>query len=293
MHESLLAWKNYRYLKWFMVLFVISVAVFVSQFSNAAPVSGGTWQGYMLGTVGALLIVLLAFLGIRKRRYRSRLGRVEGWASAHVYLGILVIFLSAMHSALELQSLNVHTLAFWLTFGVVVSGIFGLYVYLHVPILMSGNQSSGYPDLWFEELKELDQRILDTTAGLRGEVVTQILSALRGTELGGSKADQLFGRDRSKFLLSPLSRWKKNTDQRPIIICLAETLPVAQRKGINAESLAEIFEFFGRRQQLLRRLRKDVQYRAILKIWLYFHVPLTFALLVALAVHIFVIFYYW
>ena len=65
MHESLLAWKNYRYLKWFVVLFVISVAVFVSQFSNAAPVSGGTWQGYMLGTVGALLIVLLAFLGIR------------------------------------------------------------------------------------------------------------------------------------------------------------------------------------------------------------------------------------
>ena len=33
------------------------------------PPNGGTWLGYTLGTIGALLIVWLMLFGIRKRRY--------------------------------------------------------------------------------------------------------------------------------------------------------------------------------------------------------------------------------
>ena len=51
------------------------------------PANGGTVLGYTLGTIAALLIVLLAWFGIRKRRYASTLGSVQGWLSAHVYLG--------------------------------------------------------------------------------------------------------------------------------------------------------------------------------------------------------------
>jgi len=40
-------------------------------------------------------------------------------------------------------------------------------------------------------------------------------------------------------------------------------------------------------------MRRDVQLKAMLEIWLYFHVPLSFALLAALAGHVISVFYYW
>ena len=43
----------------------------------------------------------------------------------------------------------------------------------------------------------------------------------------------------------------------------------------------------------MRRIRRDVRLYGWLKIWLYFHVPVTIALLVALVVHILVTFFYW
>ena len=48
-----------------------------------------------------------------------------------------------------------------------------------------------------------------------------------------------------------------------------------------------------RRQAVLRRIRRDIRLRGWLKIWLYFHIPVTFALLFALALHIVSTFVYW
>ena len=48
-----------------------------------------------------------------------------------------------------------------------------------------------------------------------------------------------------------------------------------------------------RRQAVLRRIRRDIRLHGWLKIWLYFHVPVTIALLVALVLHILSTFVYW
>ena len=48
-----------------------------------------------------------------------------------------------------------------------------------------------------------------------------------------------------------------------------------------------------RRQAVLRRIRRDIRLRGWLKIWLYFHIPVTFALLFALVLHILSTFVYW
>ena len=45
--------------------------------------------------------------------------------------------------------------------------------------------------------------------------------------------------------------------------------------------------------QLLTRARQDVRYKAMMDIWLYFHVPLSFALLAALLAHVVAVFYLW
>jgi hypothetical protein len=44
---------------------------------------------------------------------------------------------------------------------------------------------------------------------------------------------------------------------------------------------------------LLGRVRRDISYKAMMDLWLYLHVPLTFMLLVALLAHIFSVFFLW
>jgi hypothetical protein len=48
-----------------------------------------------------------------------------------------------------------------------------------------------------------------------------------------------------------------------------------------------------RRQAVLRRLREEIRLQGWLNAWLYLHVPLTIATLVALIIHVLVTFIYW
>ena len=48
-----------------------------------------------------------------------------------------------------------------------------------------------------------------------------------------------------------------------------------------------------RKEKILDQLRNDLKMRSLLQIWLYIHVPFTFAALAALIIHIFSVFYYW
>ena len=86
-----------------------SIAAYIWHRPPLAP-NGGTSLGLALGTVAALLIVWLMLFGLRKRDYRSRLGTLRGWLSAHVYLGASLIVIGTLHTGFEF-GWNVHTLA--------------------------------------------------------------------------------------------------------------------------------------------------------------------------------------
>ena len=292
-HQSILAWNRYHYLGWFAGVVGASIAIFVSQFDSPLPPNGGTWQGYTLGTIGAVLIVWLTLLGIRKRSYRSRLGTVEGWTSAHVYLGTAVLIISLLHCAAQLASLNVHTMTFWLMLIVVCSGFYGLYVYLHVPEGMSENLGGKYLAHWMNELIDVDRKLAELAVSAQAGWRAEILSALDGTSIGGDRRTQLFRRDRSTMYSAEAGKVVSNRDQAAIINTLSRRIPQAHTDEQQSALLNKAFSLFGNRQLLLRRIRKDMQYKAVLKVWLYLHIPFTVSLLVALFVHIFVIFFYW
>lgn len=288
-HHGLLTYRNSRYLWWALGLLVLSVALY-STHSDLQPANGGTWQGYVLGTIGALLIVWLAVLGIRKRSYSSTVGTVQGWVSAHVYLGTALLVVATLHSGLQV-GWNLHTLAYVLMIVVIASGFFGLYSYINHPRLISQNREGGSRAELFAELFELDKQARAVAQRCAPGVAIAVDTSIERTALGGGLGAQLLGRDDS-FYVRGEGAPVRNVDQQAVIDFVADRLPRAE-KGAEAANLQQLIVTLCRRQAVLRRIRRDIRLRGWLKIWLYFHVPLTAALLVALLLHILVTFVYW
>ena len=296
-HEHLLQYRKARYFWWAAALIVLSIVLYATQ-GDAQPPNGGTWQGYVLGTVGALLIVWLSLLGIRKRRYRSTLGTVQGWASAHVYLGTALLLVATLHCAGQF-GWNVHTLAYALMAGVIVSGFFGVYSYLVYPHRLSINRAGGTRAELFGELYELDKKGRDLARQCDPEVQLVVASAIERTAIGGGVTSQLMGVDRSRIVRrgatggrSTASASTSNRDQQAVIGFVATRVPRANKR-VEAANLQGLLSVLCRRQAILRRIRRDIRLQGWLAVWLYVHVPLTVALLGALTVHILSTFFYW
>ncbi len=296
MHQSILEYKGKRYLFVSIALALICVALYLSQ-NDLHPANGGTWQGYTLGTIGTLLIIWLTALGIRKRRYSSTLGSTSGWVSAHVYLGSTLLIIATLHCAAQF-GINIHTLAYALMTIVILSGFFGLYAYMRYPKVAAENRLEKSRSALFEELSELNTSVRNISKKCDGEIQRVIESALERTSIGGGVISQLFALDFSQIVkyeennIQGSSTLVENNDQQVVIDLIAEKLPRARKQGQPA-ILQQILSMLCRRQALLRRIRKDIQFQSLMKVWLLFHIPLSIALLFALAIHILSVFYYW
>lgn len=289
MHQSFVTYRGGR---WFWIttaLCLIAIGAYALSDSPDPP-NGGTWLGYTLGTIGALLIVWLIWLGRRKRAYASNLGSVQGWTSAHVYLGTGLIVVATLHTGFQF-GWNVHTLAYVLMMIVIFSGFFGVWVYLRYPLVLSENSGGKSRGELYREVAEIDKQLLKQADKLGSEVETAIASAIERTEVGGSALDQLRAVDTSKVML-PGKGLTSNFEQQPIIDFTVDRLAQTSHRE-QAELLREIANQLGARGRMLRRIRRDVQIQALLRIWLYVHVPIAFACLAALVAHIISVFLYW
>jgi hypothetical protein len=296
MHQGVLRYAGARYLWWSLALVAAALALYLTQ-RGAHPPRGDTWQGYTLGTVAALLVVWLALLGIRKRRYASGLGSVQGWTSAHIYLGLTVIIIATLHCAGQFHW-NVHTAAYVIMFAVVLSGVFGVLGYLNYPRQLSVNREGGSRSQLFAELFDLDRQGRELGQRCDPRIGSAVKSSIERTTIGGGVVEQLFAIDRSWFEpeLAEAQAGKpgltRNPDQGAVIDYVATRVPRADKRA-EAANLQALVLLLCRRQTVLRRIRRDIQLQSWLKIWLYLHVPLTFAALAALIVHILTSFLYW
>jgi hypothetical protein len=291
-HRDLLRYRGARYLWWALSLTAVSIVLYATE-GEGQPPNGGTWQGYVLGTTGALLIVWLTWLAIRKRSYSSTVGTVQGWTSAHVYLGTALLIIATLHCGLQF-GWNIHTLGYILMCVVIGSGFFGLYIYLNHPPLVSKNREGGARAELFAELFELDSQARALSQQCAPQVAVAVDSSIERTTLGGGAWAQLFSRDHSFFVRGDgaSSVLVRNTDQQVLIDFVAERLPRAE-KGTETARLQQLVVMLCRRQAVLRRIRRDIRLHGWLQIWLYLHIPFTVALLVTLTVHIVSTFFYW
>ena len=292
MQESILEFRAKRFLWVAIGLCVFSILLFALH-QPAQPRNGGTIVGYVLGTIGALLILWLTAFGVRKRQYRSNVGSVEGWLSAHVYLGASLIVIATLHSGFQFRW-NVHSLAYFLMLAVIASGFYGVYAYLRYPSLVTTNRRGMTREQMLDEVADLDRRCRRVVKKGSREIQELVSSAINRTQIGGSVFAQLSGRDESSIMLpdSPDGRAASNAGQGAAINWFVDRQSRCQ-DPVEAKILQELSDMLGAKQVLLSKLRRDIQLHARLQIWLFIHVPLTFALIAALLVHIISVFLYW
>ena len=275
-HETFLAHQGFRYLKFATVLCVVSIVLYL-WFDFPAGHNGGTWLGYGLGTIGALLIVWLAWFGIKKRRYGPGNWSLKAWLSAHIYLGLSLIVVATLHTGFQL-GWNIHGLAYVLMLLVILSGIVGLVAYVRVPTMMTDNRRSQTLDKMAEAILEIDGEAAGHAVGLSDEFADLVRTSQNETRIGGSFWKIFSGRDKSCGTARAIARARE----------ISRNLGAA-----DAQKAGELVQALGRKLELVQRARRDLRLKAVMDLWLFFHVPITLALLVTLTAHVIAVYFYW
>ena len=275
-HANFLDYRRSFYLKFALVLSLVAIIAYIWH----RPVTGsygGSWLGYTLGTIGALLIFMLLWFGVRKRQYSTSADNLLGWLSAHVYLGSTLIVIATLHTGFEV-GWNVHTLAYGLMLAVIVSGFYGVYAYLRYPSQLTRNMGEDSLDSLLLKIAAQDREARNLALQLPDEINRAVLAAAQETRIGGNSYAQLIGRVRDC----------PTTAAVRIIQQAGRSL-----KGDAAKRNHKLYAILLQKQSMVERARTDISYRARMTIWLYLHVPLAVGLLAALIAHVVSVFFYW
>ena len=271
-HEGFLRYAGFRWAKIsgaLCLLIILSYAlVDVTPRHN-----GGSWYGYTLGTLGALLILWLTALGYRKRKMTSDHWSLKAWTSAHVYLGLSLIVIGTWHTGFQL-GWNVHTLAWALMMLVILSGLYGIIVYATLPQALSNNREQMTQMQMLEAIRAFDRQLHSAAQPLTPEDTAPVLAALDEDPFAGGIVARLRGR-------------------YPICATAAALRALSLPRSSDAAAREKVVGLLKQKEAALARLRKHLRIRGLLEIWLYAHVPLTFALIAALSAHIISVFFYW
>ncbi len=315
-YPNFLEFRQYRYLKMASLL-VVTVSVAYVVYTDAAGGSyGGTWFGYVSGTLAAAMVLFLAWYGVRKRRVpvmpeRRRVerrglfadgeqvarnrrrgerrehrhntpgllgGTLQEWLSAHAYLGLAVLMVATLHAGFRLDW-NVHGLGYGLLVLVVASGFYGAFVYIHLPGALSAN-------LGDDTLEGIRCKIgeLDELARLRAEELTDEVKALvTAARLETRILGGLYQRLADGRSGCPTERAVRRVQE----------LGTELIHGDQPRQIHDLYLVLLQKQQLLHKARTHLRLERHLRVWLYLHTPLSIGLLAAIVVHVLTILMYW
>lgn len=261
LHDGFLVHRRFRY-AWLALLLVGAVVAAFVYRDRIDPGAADLAFGYGLGGLALAIMLLLAWFGVRKRSYANGSGRLRGWLSAHVYLGIALIFLVPLHGGFAIEP-DVHGLAYVLVLITVFTGLFGVAFYGFYPRRVAANREGLTFDDMVKRIAEMDIELRGLAPKL-SEAANDIARAeAAGLRLGGG-AGILFlkPRNRSRRAQTDLHRLAIDSD--------------AARR---AEALLE------RKAEVVDRVQRDIQMRSRMRAWLLVHVPLSLAALAVVIAH--------
>lgn len=266
---AVMAAHDFLFLKISCAVTILVLGVYAWHNPAGGP-KGDTWLGYTLGIGSALVVCWLAYFGIRKRRYAAGSVDLRTWLAAHIYLGVLVIIVATLHSGFRL-GLNLHGLAWLLLVLTCISGVFGLQAYIRYPRLMVANRGGIAFDALLGQIADADREMQATAMPMGDDLSQSVHAAIIGTTLSGTAWQRLSGR----FAACPTARMRQKVE-----IMLRS--PSVDEVPALRQLLAQVI----RKEALLARVRRELQLLAWLQVWLFFHIPLSCALLAAITAHV-------
>ncbi len=275
MGTSLLTYASGRWL-WISCISAVGLLLHYSSYRSRTVAYGGSIEGLVYGVAGTALIGVLMYLGIRRRSYSSHTGTLQGWVSAHVYLGLLTLLVIPLHAGFRF-GWDVHTLAFALLVLVVLSGMVGVLLYQIIPSRLTRLEARQQADKIDPELARLlsDMRALVKD---KSDVLVHIYQA----ELAASQQRVPSGwsliRGQTRDLLA-----ERSAD----LAAKAAVVPLEEQATFQVLS-----QLLLKKAQLELNLLQQMQLRNALKAWLYVHVPVSIAMVFAVGVHLIVVFWY-
>jgi hypothetical protein len=272
--QSFLSYARFRWLKLSLLLLGACLGIYALVPAPGGR-NGGTPLGYSLGILCALLMLWLLAFGVRKRRYGTRGAPLRGWLSAHVYLGSILLVLVPLHSGFEF-AWNVHTAAYAVMSAVIVSGFFGVGFYGLVPTPMTENRPGEKLAGLLKQIAEIDGQCRNLGRELPDFYSTVIRTSIDETRIGGGLLRQLSGREPRCGTARAFVLLSEHRETDPTV----------------ADERRQLASLLVRKQALLARVRRDVRYKALLDLWLLFHVPLAMVSVALVAVHVYIVLFY-
>lgn len=266
--RSFLRYGNFLHLKLALTAVAAASLAYLLDDPPGGP-SGGSALGYALGVFSTALVVWLLWFGVRKRRYDGGGAPLQAWLSGHVYLGLTLLVLVPLHCGFQF-GWNLHSLAGALLFLTLVSGIFGLVAYTQIPARMTRNRPGQQLEGLLQQVADLDEQLRAEARELRD--AEPVRRAIEETRIGGGLAALLFFSEANCATTQAQAALKRARDDDP--------------------GLLRPLELLTTKQAILRRVRRDLRYKALLDLWLVLHVPLSLACVAAVAVHVLAVFYY-
>lgn len=276
LHDGFLRHRGFRWLK--ICTLVSLVAIVAYCLVDVTPRhNGGSWLGYTLGTIGALQILWLTALGLRKRAMTRGRWSLKAWTSAHVYIGLSLIVIATLHTGFQF-GLNVHTLAYALMMIVILSGMVGVTFYAMLPAALSSNREEMTQPQMIDALRSIDRQLHDAAQPLDHHLAALVRSSLEQDPFGGGLVRRLSGRYPNCATRVAQAAIRRETAYKP---------------NLGEDPVEKVDALLVRKEAILGRVRRHLKLKAMLEIWLYVHVPITFALIAALSAHIVSVFFYW
>jgi Ca2+/Na+ antiporter len=141
--------------------FRLPAALVQSPAGNRHP--GSTPVGIVLGSIAFAIFIFAGLLGVRKKLLRLRIGTVQSWMRAHIWLTLLTIPLVVLHSGFLLG--GPMTILLLVLYAIVmVSGIYGLILQHRIPRLM---QERVPTETIYQQIPHVRRKLCDAAEELR------------------------------------------------------------------------------------------------------------------------------
>lgn len=227
--------------------------------------------GYVSGWVLLGLILFLAAYSVRKSLSFLPLGTSAGWLQLHIYCGLLTFLIFAIHVRFSIPNGVFECTLAVVYLAVFFSGIVGLYMTRTYPRRLT---NLGH-EVVFEHIpivrRQLSEKIETIVLECNSEAGTSAIpefyrQSIRPFVVGQHDACSHLVRGQSR-------RW------RPLMRAIDD-----QNRYLNEKERVVLAELKG---LVTRKHQLDTQYalQGALKVWLFFHIPATYALLIIAFFH--------